>query len=98
MPDKKRLRIWWKQHDLTTDALPPEDREAWESVAEAMIEGFGNVTFADVGQGRWAVETAQNGPHSHTIGPTSTIPTTPVDRRRELIAALKAAGLPVFEP
>jgi len=72
---------------------PPPQRERWEeTIRRAYGRGFGKAKLVRVGDS-WRVEEAFI--QEPTTG-SSTLP-TPTDARERVVAALKAADLPVAE-
>jgi hypothetical protein len=89
------VRIYWK-YSSGVDAPPPENEKDWVDVIEPIIRPAGKVMLLWRQGGRWHVpkENAYQTPPAQPVG-SGKVEDKHINKRAEVVAALKAKGLPV---
>ena len=89
------VKICW-EYSSRIDAPPPENEQEWVDVIEPIMRPAGTVVFVWRRGGRWHVpkENAYQTPPAQPVG-SGKVETKPIDKRAEVVAALKAKKLPV---
>ena len=90
------VRIDW-EYLSGNDAPPPENKQKWIDVIEPIMKpvGWAVLVFVSRPKGEWHVSVAMKEPDAQPFGPLGKVETKPIDKRAEVVAALKAKGLPV---
>ncbi len=90
------VRIDWKYHS-GNDAPPPQNKQKWIDVIEPIMRPVGWAVLVFVSRPRceWRVSVAMKQPEAQRLGRFGKVETEPIDKRAEVVAALKAKGLPV---
>ena len=90
------VRIDW-EYRSGNDAQPPANEKDWVDVIEPIMRPAGKVVLVFVSRPRseWRVLVAMKPPKTQPLGPFGKVETEPIDKRAEVVAALKAKGLPV---
>jgi hypothetical protein len=90
------VKICW-EYSSGHDAPPPQNEKEWVNVIEPIMRPAGEVVllFVSRPKSEWRVLVAEKQPEAQPLGPFRKVETKPIDKRAEVVAALKAKGLPV---